>query len=177
MPVIVEGPDGSGKTTLVKELVSYGYQLRPRHVQSSGETVDLCGYMADETAYWSNDVPQTTWLYDRFPVFGELIYGPAMRDRPSHGLQFMATAFGYASLFWSYNPTVIFCMPPLEVVKENFAATRQMVGLEQELEDVYWRYHLLAAHLWAARPEVYIYDYRSVSAEGLRRRLRERINA
>ncbi|MGH3834120.1 MAG: hypothetical protein ACRDSF_00230 [Pseudonocardiaceae bacterium] len=75
--LVVEGPDGSGKTTLVKQL-SEMYKLIPVKRDMESE-VSAYQWMIDELQTWQINSPIK--IYDRFPLIGERIHGPILRQQ------------------------------------------------------------------------------------------------
>lgn len=75
MIYVVEGPDGSGKTTLVKrlrEMLAYAVKHRDKPKSEEEKQMMLAGYGWD-IASGGN------FIYDRC-WYSELVYGPIMRD-------------------------------------------------------------------------------------------------
>src|SRR3954452_1694073 len=109
--VIVEGPDGAGKTTLVDSLVQAGYARGNKASTSKGGPVDnLAEWGETEEAIMT--ASKVSMVYDRHPVISEPIYGRTIRD---------ASAAGYDNWQWLikrrmflYDHTmVVWCVPPL----------------------------------------------------------------
>lgn len=124
--IIVEGPDGSGKSTLIKNL-----DLVPRRLKSirgglGGVKADGTG---DGTAGWGGTdpalkayarkvlqyEPESLMAFDRFHL-SEVVYGPILR-----GHQEMTE--GDLALLSSFlrhrHIQVVLCLPPFEVTLAN----------------------------------------------------------
>lgn len=155
--VVVEGPDGAGKSTLIDSL---GMRLAPRHVNSAGKTVDNLAEWVEVDLVANPDPP---WVYDRHPLISEPIYGSICRGRP---------AFRFDSFTWLQHklgefiyfkkPLVIICLPPLVTVKRNILqnAPDQMEGVLKHIEAIYYSYVALAARLTIApMSTTLVYDY------------------
>ena len=80
--VIIEGCDGSGKSTLIKRLLKdLDVELQPRVVNQDAEA------MVDLQDWVSKDLQKGFGrrLYDRHRLISELIYGPAIRGKMEPG--------------------------------------------------------------------------------------------
>ena len=120
MLVIIEGADGSGKTTLAnrirKDLGQYSLFLR-----SSGPPT--LGQMAN-VLQWVSQHPETTPLFmDRYPLISEFVYGPIIRGRCKHKLTIEQMAKGLKEAM------IIYCRP-------NYSALAAGVRREVQMEGV-----------------------------------------
>lgn len=161
--LVVEGPDGAGKTTLIKTLLQHSdRQVQARAVTSEqGPVMDLVKWteyhvgMTDQYFH----TPRNRRLYDRFTLISEPIYGPLTRGRLADGFdngEWLAIAWAH---FLRANPVMLFCLPPLEDVKRNIAHLPQMAGVQENIETIYWQYHNTVAVLRGAGLRVFTYDY------------------
>ena len=162
--IIVEGPDGAGKTTLCKR-VAEDFDLE---ICDWEQEMDLT---RDEMKEWPTrryyyalaeefqlNAPQTglekPWIHDRF-YFSSLVYGPLMQghnqmseeDRKTIGRVILALAC-----------PVIVCLPPKPVVLDNMGQDRhQMDGVKDLISDIYDLYTSVMSR--SAYPFVMYYDY------------------
>lgn len=147
--IIVEGPDGSGKTTLVQKLQQMGFQLQTRACTSDN------GVNPETLRAWTEEVlslqrrDTTNHLHDRFPLFSDPVYGPITRGALSDG--FNAGWFDNAvwQLRYIHDPLIIYCLPPYEEVKKNILASHgdHTEHLQKVLANIEPLYHLYVAQM------------------------------
>lgn len=113
--IIVEGPDGSGKSTLVKNLKSR-FVLKSLKTIKHGPPADAqdlyerCRDLLMEATESGNHC-----IIDRFGLIGEQIYGPILRGKDlwveiPQKKQEILTAFN------TLNPFIIYCRPPATII-------------------------------------------------------------
>lgn len=137
--VIIEGPDGAGKDTLIEQLLKELPQLT-KHERAStsvgGPVPDLQEWHMRDLAGIRDHVPS---IYNRHPVISEPIYGRIVREQP----------FGwYGRPGWTRmqrellaaHCMLVMCLPPLRVVEANVQSTQdgQMAGVVPHIRDI-WR--------------------------------------
>lgn len=152
--IIVEGPDGAGKTTLIGHLEQeYGLTREPRAVSSDVKLLTPIGEYIERELYrgfgWR--------LYDRFA----LISSPQYMMTPDRTFQYPLTEVDWLQLQYlklaKINPVLIFCMPPLEVVKANVARDPKNQVIADHIEEIY--YHYVAYIGREFNPSAMIWDY------------------
>lgn len=141
--IVVEGPDGAGKTRLVKSLAQE-FELQ---VASPGNRDQL----------WENDVRGRVYsalgasvnatapplIHDRL-FFSELVYGPVLRKH----LQFSVIERRFIwKLFRVIQPPIIMCLPPLEVIEENLQGEHHIPGVVENIEALYEGYSRISGSL------------------------------
>lgn len=119
--IIIEGPDGAGKTTLIEILQkSFNLSVAPRVVAKDTSA------MAD-LVKWTEDNVKKRWhsvLYDRHRLISEPIYGTIMnRDAPQFDNTFWMRSM--MAKFYLMRPTLIYCIPPKQVVHDNIMFDEQ----------------------------------------------------
>lgn len=148
-PIIVEGPDGSGKTTLAKKLSDlYGleYSRPPEAVLSS--TKGPGGIALVD--WWNNELASdglSKKVYDRCFFISDPIYqqAQASRDLLIDGPQLVR---GIMKL-WNVEPIIIFCLPPWEVqianVRQKDRGRLEGVGDNAllKISNAYWAYYAM----------------------------------
>lgn len=150
--IIIEGVDNSGKTVLGQKLSEFfNYPL----IHSPGH----CPEMFDWTRKALRD--EEIKFYDRFPIISEGIYGPILRDGDD-----FETEGGkkILNLFWGRRPMVIYCKPPLKIIKKKMGV--QMEGVKKNLElllfsydehmNLLRRFGFVVMHYDYTDPQVYV---------------------
>jgi adenylate kinase family enzyme len=114
--IIVEGPDGSGKSTLVAELAkALRLPVANRVVSESTEAMtNLKTWTEDNVAKGFQPL-----IFDRHRLISEPIYGPVIRDRQDGEFFDMAWLSQQMWLFYGCKPVIIYCLPNIVTVRRN----------------------------------------------------------
>lgn len=154
MTIIVEGPDGGGKTTLVKALSKeLKLPIHSRHCTSEGGPLEgLFDWAHADVALSSF---QRASIYDRHPYVSEYIYGNLLRGGVSE--EFLSETAHQDLGVMADNYLVIFSIPTLETLQANIQTTPQMEGVESNVEALYWAYREAYAH-WPGHKIFYDYE-------------------
>lgn len=111
--IVVEGPDGAGKTTLVKEIQSqFDVVVAPRVVDTDANA------MVDLKAWVENNVRQLNQgvVFDRHRLISETCYGPILRQgRTEPGFDDLGWLTAMMEFFYRSKPTIIYCIPPKSI--------------------------------------------------------------
>lgn len=140
--VIIEGPDGAGKSTLMHQLLEGHpeYQRAPRACSSLGgrlSGIDLVAYL---TQYGSLDGV----IYDRHPAISGVVYDAVLCRDPSIAAgKYLREAFRWAL----ENARVIYCRPPVEVIAQSVLATPQMAGVARNIHRIVDTYDSVMGNL------------------------------
>jgi predicted ATPase len=135
--IILEGPDGSGKTTLANHLVNcYGFKYEhEKQPKATWTSRDLFSHYV-QTLYRAQRARQPVVL-DRH-YLGETIYGPVMRNR---SLLTAGQVILIERLVRAGGTRVIVCLPPWGTVVANWQAKQcDYVTQPEKLRDIYERY-------------------------------------
>lgn len=161
--IIVEGPDGAGKTTLI-ETIRKSYpdlQIAPRVVSKDAEAmVDLQSWVNINLA---NGFQYE--LFDRHRLISEFVYGPLLRKKQSAGFTSLSWVANSLARFYALRPVVIYCLPPLEVIENNLRGDESNRVVWEHVEGMYTSY-LHRASLDAISIGAILYDYTRHGMEG-----------
>jgi GTPase SAR1 family protein len=154
--VIVEGPDGAGKTTLIRELAhSLSLPIAPRVVSQGAEAmVDLKHWVETNLAMGFQET-----LFDRHRLISEPIYGTLLRwDEQEPGFNDLTWLTGAQFQLRKIQPTIIACLPSLDTCLDNYVQEENNARLfdEKTYKQLYWMYF----HWVSNNPGVFVYDYR-----------------
>lgn len=137
--IIVEGPDGAGKTNLVNRIeLDWGITREARAVSAEAKALVPIGqYIEGELAKGFS-----MRIYDRFA----LISSPMYIGLPNRTFRDELCDIGWLTemhhKFQKIDPVIILCLPPLEVVKANVLKDETQNAVVQDtIEDIYWNYH------------------------------------
>lgn len=151
--VIIEGPDGAGKTTAIGRLSklfypSFSLADHGKREMLPHENVRARTYQALARELECKRPPE---FHDRL-YFSELVYGPILRG----SCLFSDYEQGIVRhLLGVLEIPVIFCLPSLDVVKRNLAKDDHIEGVPDNIELIYNAYWSLAEDT----PRVRVYDY------------------
>lgn len=135
--IIVEGPDGAGKSTLIDSL--RGLLRLPLGVRSSSRDRLWETTVADSWQAVAEDVnPRSEpYLWDRF-FWSEMIYSQIMQRKCAFTV---SEAVRLRDVLESIDALLILCMPRLEVVRRNVVSTEQHAWVnETTIDEIYNRY-------------------------------------
>lgn len=152
--VIVEGPDGAGKTHLIDRLsTELGIPLQSKVMSSEMKpSVDLAEWV--ETDLEKGFGPR---LYDRHRLISELIYGPVFRNTGlDPGFDDPTWLAVQLARFFELDPIIILCMPPLQTVVDNVEADDRNKVVRDQIRTIYWLYYVWSCQYTKYR---WMWDY------------------
>ena len=134
--IIVEGCDNCGKSTLVGRIseeldypITFSCRSKPRD---------------EQIAWMAKELNDNGKVFDRFPLFSESVYGPALRGQSKFD---MIGKNGFydilARIIIPKNPIVIFCDPGFDKVKETIKSRDQYPGVVDKIDEIYTGFSLL----------------------------------
>lgn len=180
--IVVEGPDGAGKTTLIKQLQEItGLEVAPRVVSKDTEAlVDLKKWTEENTAKGFQKL-----IFDRHRLISEPIYGAQLRAKPEPGFDDLEWFYTQMATFYEAEPIMIYCLPPFKVVWENIMADSDnqfFHGNPQAMRAIYGAYFNKYTTETIFKSDSYLYDYTDTAMSKviinfLGSRIRDRINA
>lgn len=125
MNIIIEGPDGAGKSTLAKAFESLGWTLAPKACTSEGGALGHSDLMRWLHASMSCD----GYVIDRHPVLSGYVYDYVLgRETPLRWPADYLNAMRRKSI-------IIYCRPPSPVILDAASRAPQMEGVLRNL----WR--------------------------------------
>lgn len=135
--IIVEGPDGAGKTTLIEKLsgelnLSIAMKVVDHNTNATTDLVKWVDHNLDQGL--------TPTLYDRHRLISEPIYGPVIRGALEKGFDDFAWLHTRQIQFRELKPLVIWCLPPLDVVMHNIAGDEMNEAVAAHIQLIYWLY-------------------------------------
>lgn len=153
--IVVEGPDGAGKTTLIRDLcTNFPLTLAPRVVSKDTEAmVDLVEWVEEDNKKLNQGV-----IYDRHRLVSEWIYGPIMRGQPEPGFDDPVWLESQLRLFYAKKPLIIYCIPSLETVIHNVTDDAENSRVFRRIVAI-WQGYVLRSSLDIACGRAYRYDY------------------
>jgi hypothetical protein len=158
--IILEGPDGSGKSNLARRLnEQLGIPLHERASSSKeGPVENLWAWTVNDVGSWS-DSHEPVAIYDRHPLISEYIYGPTARGQLKPG--FTHPAAGGMIRKMQQCCLLVLCLPPLETVRRNVLNedVPQMAGVVAQIDSIWWQYAGLASS-WGGWMVTYDYEQR-----------------
>lgn len=133
MLIVVEGPDGSGKTSLIqrarqeitgKYFNIISHSCRPLYPWQISEAVAILPAYA-----------QTPTLLDRHPLISEPIYGPILRGESLVPGQWKDPILRRNYLGMTVS-RLIYCRPPADQILRNLNSRPQLAGVRECLESL-----------------------------------------
>lgn len=156
--IVVEGPDGAGKTTLINQLTELtGLSVAPRVVSKDAEAmVDLVKWTEVNVSTGFQKV-----IFDRHRLISEPIYGPILRDKPQPGFSDPQWFYHQLRAFYELDPIIIYCLPPYKTVYDNVKhdPDNKVVSGGIEMRLIWGAYFSKAMTDHVLHPSTWVYDY------------------
>lgn len=155
--LIVEGPDGAGKTTLVKELSEkLGWPIAEKAVGSDTKALtDLKKWVEKNV----NDGWQNV-IFDRHRLLSEPVYGPVLRPVGSpewYDVDWQEEMF---CKFLAAQPLIIYCLPSHETLCQNIEGDPENEIVRDHIDQIYRAYVAQCAMLSATDSvSIFSFDY------------------
>lgn len=137
--ILIDGMDGSGKTTLTQNLVDLlGEQAHP----VPGYNRDPDPRKSKLQTWWMERLAENpvgkVVIHDRF-FYPEFVYGLILRGR----LDMSATTRDYVRGFLRDNAFLIYCRPPAQIIDRDSRVNDQMEGVHERSKDLLIAYDKL----------------------------------
>ena len=182
MIIIVEGMDGTGKTTLIQQLAHHLDVKPKKFVKSSGPDEDYRLNLIANTISEIKELETASMergpikrLYDRFPLISEAVYGPILRGHNCFGGLYHPLRRRLLAL----KTVIIYCRPDREVIQANVRQSPQMSGVLEHFKDLLDAYDKFFLELTETPGNSYItiYNYTQDDVQDLIYRIRGFYNA
>lgn len=164
--IVVEGPDGSGKTTLVRRLsTDLGIEVMPRVVSKDAEA------MVDLKEWTERDVARGFGrrLYDRHRLISECIYAPGLgREWTGGGFSSYQWLANQLARFYAAEPIIIYCLPEMDICWGNVKddPDNKVVHDRKTHDTIYRLYHARCGiDLALSKASVMVWDYNNDTDE------------
>lgn len=162
--ILVEGPDGQGKTTLVKDLCDFfspqvigiKYPLRARDLKEANNRIRHLMFSIVKCQ------EKEILIWDRHLIVGERVYGPILRRKsiiPAVVLDAITTNF-------VLNPRnlLIFCMTinidPNDILPKENKSISMVKSIRENYARIVYEYY----HIYHHTPLIYHYDWKETFA-------------
>lgn len=162
--IILEGPDGAGKTYLKNQILQAFPDL-PLAPKAMASDITPNIHMVHYIEEWTNKQRPSDVLFDRFALISGPLYAPILDDKYQLNI--------YSSLRWMRNqhatfygivrPLIIYCLPPISTVRDNVRGDPENAKAAPYIERIYAAYVHRAA-VDDGYPYSYIYDYTEVTS-------------
>lgn len=154
--IVVEGPDGSGKTTLCKQICErYGLEMGMRGTSNRDEIYKTT---RQDTwfAMWQELEMSDNLVWDRIGPISDPIYS-AVGILNNRFCAFTPGEIKVFQQFVDHLALVIVCLPPFEVVQANVETSHQLPRVKEQTGWIWQQYYTYSgkAH--------FVDDYTSVN--------------
>jgi hypothetical protein len=164
--IIIEGPDGAGKTTLVQKLLDEfptGLVLGERGTTDRSKLYEVTVPDTFRALTYAVNGDKPARLWDRL-FYSEFVYAP-LGMPPREPMFNESQRVHITKMIQAIGAPFVLCMPPLQTVLDNMAEEReQMAGVREHIESIYSSYSTLYDDRWFP-DRTYVFDYTAPDAE------------
>ena len=159
MIVILEGPDGSGKTTLADNIrnsaETYVHLIRSN--SKPPRAADIFLY-----TQWLDRFPKGMGLIvDRHPLISEYVYGPILRDKCLHNFS-LETIRNFLE-----DQLIVYCRPSFRAVIDNVLKGEHRIGVDKQAGELIQKYDEVMAELKNLGANILLHNYEHNPGETL----------
>lgn len=159
--IIVEGPDGGGKTSLIERVkTTFSIEQGPKASDSiTGPVNDLTKWVDRDVLSWCSSPLK---IYDRHPLISEPVYATCVRGKIDS--KFTTPWLRNRLNLMRSMSLVIWCIPPFEVVEKNVnrSDSPQMAGVQHSIHLI-WMLYSMHASMWTG-PSL-VHDYTQANTD------------
>lgn len=142
--IVVEGPDGAGKSTLIKSLMLANpcLKLAPRACSSLDGPL-----VGDDLIEWIREYGILYgYIYDRHPCISRPVYDAVYADLPEERTRpwLQGTLYEIRD-----NARVIYCRPPRRDIIRSVNESAQMAGVDRKIHQIIDTYDAIMASMIA----------------------------
>jgi hypothetical protein len=155
--IIIEGPDGAGKTKLVEHL-SRKYDIPVAERVVAKDTNPMTGV---DLKHWTetNLKAGLQWkIFDRHRLISEPIYSACMNRKTHEGFDDIGWLTGRMIDFTRIHPFIVYCLPPYATVESNLEDDEDNTAIWGYAESIYNSY-VAAAAGDIARGQAVLFNY------------------
>lgn len=140
MIIVVEGPDGAGKSTLIDNLrlCSKMHYVTLRRSGPPNNLEQIRAVIRWIEQFDPSSLHTLPLILDRHPFISEAIYGPALRG--SSLLMNYYTMHDLEYHFHRFIKRVIYCRPPTSVITQKMQNNPQLAGVTERIEEITSKY-------------------------------------
>lgn len=136
--IVIEGMDGSGKSYLTNQILSYlgeqGHYI-PGYNRVVGEKPPMPQWWMDQLNY---NPPGKVVVHDRF-FYPELVYGPVLRKK----IAVDPGTRSYVQEFLRHRAFLVYCRPPIVIIEQEIHKEHQMKGVKENFSQLIMEYDQL----------------------------------
>lgn len=162
--IIVEGPDGAGKSTLVTRLAKE-LKLPVADKVVASDTTALTD-LAEWTVANVNKGFQPM-IFDRHRLISEPIYGPILKPRQDEHFGDMSWLSQQLWMFYALKPIIIYALPDIRTVRENVMREDTDNAVVQDRIAAIYVAYVNRAALDATRGVGRLYNYKTTRWDDL----------